>query len=422
MDQEYDVVVVGGGTAGVVAAVQAGRAGASVLLVEKCGQLGGTMTVGGVPAPASFDSYGRQVIAGIGWELVTRAIAESGAAPPDFVDDPERPLRHLRVNIALYCVVADEAVRDAGVDLLLHTMLAEAAQAEGTWQLTLCTKQGLRPVRARVLIDCTGDANAAQLAGFPVDRHEPTQPATLVFRVGGYDPETLDYEALEQRYDQAVADGRMHLSDFGWGATRLRRFLRSRGGNANHVCGVDGATSEGKTAAELAGRQVMLRIYRFLRTLPGLENLTIEWMAPECGIRETVAIRGRATISAEDYISGRQWDDAVCYAYYAIDIHTTDGTEYQILEPGVVPTIPRGAMLPAGSGNLIVAGRPISGDRVAHSAFRVEATCMAMGQAAGAMAALAARTGTDPGELDLSAVHELLAEHGAIVPDVAAVR
>ena len=135
----------------------------------------------------------------------------------------------------------------------------------------------------------------------------------------------------------------------------------------------------------------MMRIYRFFKVQPGMEQFKIEWFASECGIRETRTIRGREHISGHDYTTGRVWDDAVCYSFYPIDIHRTDGHGIDIrpLAEGTVPTIPRGAMLPVGVENLIVAGQCICGDQTASSAYRVQATAMATGQAAGVMAALA---------------------------------
>jgi len=416
MKADFEVTVVGGGCAGLVAAIQAARAGARTLLVEKSALLGGTMTSGGVNAPGLFAAPGRQVIAGIGWELVRAALREAGRPEPA-AGGPEAG-RHIGVDVALFCALADEAVLQAGADVLFHAMPAEVDLANKGWRLMLCTKTGLRLVLTRVLVDCTGDANVVQLAGLPVERHQPLQPGTLVFRVSGYDFAALDVEAIEGAFEAAVREGRMKRTDFGWGGKPVRGFLKRGGGNANHVCGVDGASSEARTQAEFAGRQVMLRIYRFLRAQKGLEALRIDSMAPEIGIRETVTIRGEAKVTGADYTSGRLWDDAVCYSFYPIDIHTDEGNGIigGPLPAGSLPTIPRGAMIPAGSRNLLVAGRCVAGDREAHSAYRVEASCMAMGQAAGAMAALSARQGVDPRDLDLVEVRALLRQHGAIVP------
>lgn len=147
----HDVIVLGGGTAGVVAAIQAGRAGATTLLVEKTGMLGGTMTNGGVNFPGLFHAWGRQVISGIGWELVSRAVVEAGDTLPDFTDY-KRPhwQLHVRVDAFLYAALCDEAAVAAGVKILLHAMpaaLCEAPEGDG-WNVTLCTKTGLSTCRA----------------------------------------------------------------------------------------------------------------------------------------------------------------------------------------------------------------------------------------------------------------------------------
>ncbi len=421
MPDNYDVCVVGGGTAGVMAAIQAGRAGAQTLLVEKEGVLGGSMITAAINAPASFHSWDRQVIAGIGWELVCRTLEETGQPAPDPAKaSPQAGSYPIPIDRAVFAALADQAVLDAGVELLLHTMPAAAAFEDDAWSLSLCTKTGLRAVRARVLVDCTGDANAVTLAGFEVERSDELQPATLVVRTGGYDADALDYDAIQAAFEQAVAAGEMKLSDPGWSGGRIEFFLRSYGGNRIHVPGVDGRTSEGKTRAEIEGRRAMLRLLRFCRRQGGLENFRIEFFATECGIRETATIRGKKTITAADYESGRVWEDAVCYSHYSIDVHRETDIFHRHLKRGCEPTIPLGAMLPAGSRNLVVAGRCMAGDREANSSYRVEATCMAAGQAAGAVAALAARKGLDPADVPVRELRDLLARHGAIVPEAVA--
>jgi hypothetical protein len=401
-----------------VAAIQAGRAGAKTLLVEKEGILGGTMVVAGVNAPGIFHAWGKQVIAGIGWELVEKTVREAGGILPDFTrtDLPHWQMQVRNLDKAVFAALADEAVTQAGVELQLHTMLAQVRREADHWQITLCTKTGLQTCTARVLVDCTGDANAVTMAGFKVQRNTELQPGTLVMNVGGYNAEKLDYPAIDRAFKQAEKEGHICSADLGWGTDNHIGFLRSYGGNRSHITGIDATTSEGKTAAEIKGRQVLLRIVRFYRAQPGLENLHIVYFATETGIRETVTILGKGSITGQDYESGRRFEDALCYSFYPIDIHRENGLVKRHLKPGVVPTIPRGALLPADSTFLIAAGRTIAGDQEANSAYRVQATCMATGQAAGAMAALAAQRNMDPAQLPLVDIRELLKKHGAIVP------
>jgi glycine/D-amino acid oxidase-like deaminating enzyme len=416
-----DVLVAGAGTAGVPASIQAARAGTSVLLVEKGTMPGGTTTAARVQFPGIFHAWGKQVIAGIGWDLVERCVAECGGPLPDFSTPPAAHWQH-QVNVQgpVFAALCDEAMQQAGVAVLYHTMLGAVERIDDLWRVTLCTKTGLQTIRTRMLVDCTGDANLAALAGCDLRVPEHAQPATLCCLADGYDFATLDVPAIEEAAVQAVAEGRLQSTDAGWdrGRPRLGGWLSSGGNNANHIHGHQARTSEGRSDLEMAGRAALLRLFRFLRTQPGLEHLRIRGVAAECGVRETATVLGRDTITAEDYVSGRLWPDPVCYAFYPIDLHTSDGKglDCRQLRPGIVPSVPRGALLPQGTEDLVVAGRCLSSDRLANSALRVQATAMATGQAAGALAALACAQQTTPAAVPAPDLRALLEQNGAIVP------
>ena len=418
----YDVIVVGGGSAGTIAAIQAGRAGARTLLIEKNARLGGVTINSGINYPGLFHAWGVQIIAGIGWEMVARAVREEGGELPDFTLKPARHFRHqIRVDMMIYPAILDQALMAAGVELLAHTMVGAAQETASGWDLTICCKEGLKSLSCKALIDCTGDSSVVSLAGYPVRRPEYTQPSTLSCYATGYDLSTLDTAALNAEFKAAIARGEVKASDGCWRTDQpnIGHWLGTKGQNGNHIQGdPNSRTSAGRTVLEVEGRQAIYRIYRFLRSQPGFDNLQIDWVSPEVGMRETVTIEGDACVTLEDFTSSKVWPDAVCYAFYPIDLHGMDSHQWHFEEvpKGTIGTIPRGALLPVGSRNLLAAGRCFSSDRLANSAMRVQAPCMAMGQAAAAMAVLAADRGTTVRELPMADIAALLGEHDALVP------
>lgn len=417
MSEHYDVVVAGGGPAGWPAATQAARLGARTLLVEKNGALGGTTTVAGVALPGLFHAWGQQIIAGIGWDVVARSVAEVGGTLPDF-SRWDQPHWRLQVPVVpgILAALIDEAVLHAGAELLLHAMIGRARWDGDRWHLTLATKDGLHDITSGALVDATGDADVVALAGHERRTSPRRQPGTIMFRLGGYDLADLDPDALQRAHDDAVLRGDLLPADLAH--KTVHAFLRARGENATHVVGVQGGTSADRTAAEVAGRQLLRRVLRFLRTQPGLEGVHLIWCAMETGIRESWSIVGNESITLADYSGGRSWPDALSYSFYPIDVHRPDGDGIDIrpLAYGTVPTIPRGAMIPRDATRLMVAGRAISGDQEAASAYRVQASSMAMGQAAGAVTAIAVDTASHVAQVPLAAARHALHEHGAILP------
>ena len=376
----------------------AGRAGARTPIVEKAAALGGTTTTGGVNFPGLFHAWGQQVIAGIGWDLVRSCVEESGGTLPDFThyQQPHHRLQ-IRVNPHVYSALCNEAVVQSGADMLLHTMVADLREEGGDgWQVDLCAKEGIIRCSSRVVIDATGDANATSIAGLPLQHPEEQQPATLTYRVGGYDPAELDMARLNSAFDAEVRRDAYPI--------QMPRGIRQEPiwdagctvAASNQITYI--ILMRGTALVRLGWNCRRARVYSplsFSTKTARLRRPTIEYVAPECGVRETATIRGEATVTVHDYQSGRLWEDAVCYSFYPIDLHVSSGSglDMEMLTEGVVPTIPRAAMIPKGSRNFLVAGRCISSDRLANSALRVQATSMGTGQGAGALAALAASEG-----------------------------
>ncbi len=371
---EVDVLVVGGGTAGAIAAIQAGRAGASVLLVERGSQLGGTMTTGGVAFPGLFDAWGKQIIAGIGWELVKESVELDGGSLPDFSKVPQRHWQHqVFINQFLHAILAEEKCGQAGVEIAFYEFPQAVTKTADGWQVDCIGFGTRRRVSCKQIIDCTGGAEVVGLLGLPRLREEERQPGSYLYMMGNaHEP----------------------------GRNQIHRL---------YVHGADSTNSRTVTAANLTGRKSILEQLR-------AKKQRLMHMQPETGFRETYRIEGETLITVNDYRSGRKFDDAVCNAFYPVDLHTKNGVKPEPLKLGIVPTIPLRALIPKGSRNLMVAGRCVSSDRLANSGLRVQASCMAMGQAAGAAAALAAKAKTTPLDLPIKEIHDLLRTHGAIIP------
>ena len=371
---EVDVLVVGGGTAGTIAAIQAGRAGARVLLVERGSQLGGTMTTGGVAFPGLFDAWGKQIIAGIGWELVKESVELDSGNLPDFSKVPQRHWQQqVFINQFLHAILAEEKCGQAGVAIAFYEFPQAAMKTGSGWQVDCAGFGTRRRVNCKQIIDCTGGAEVVGLLGLPRLREEERQPGSYLYMMGkAHEP----------------------------GRNQIHRL---------YVHGADSTNSRTVTAANLAGRKSILEQLR-------AKKQRLMHLQPETGFRESFRIEGETVVTANDYRSGRKFDDAVCNAFYPVDLHTKNGVKPEPLKRGIVPTIPLRALVPKGSRNLMVAGRCVSSDRLANSGLRVQASCMAMGQAAGAAAALAAKSNTTPLEVPLQEIHDLLRAHGAILP------
>jgi len=377
---QCDILVVGGGTAGTIAAIQAGRMGAKTLILERNSQLGGTTTTGGVSFPGLFDAWGQQIIAGIGWELVKESVELDGGTLPDFSKVPKHHwMNQVRVNQFLYPILAEEKCEKAGVKIAYYEFPQSICKGAEGWQVDCVGFGTRRRVLCKQIIDCTGGAEVVGMLDLPRLHEEETQPGSLLFKL-----------------DQANNPGRPN----GPGSGLL---------DALYVHGADSSNSRTVTAANLKGRKAVLEKVRTTKK-------RLMHLQPETAFRESYRIEGETVITVEDYTSGRVFDDAVCYAFYPVDLHTRSGVTPKPLARGTVPTVPLSALVPKGCRHIMVAGRSVSSDRLANSGLRVQASCMAMGQAAGATAALAVKHGTTPLEVSLSDIHTLLRKHGAIVP------
>ena len=405
-----DVAVIGGGTAGVFAAVSASRCGARVILVEKSSVLGGTVTSGGVNFPGLFFAWGKQIISGPCWEAIERTVQLGGATLPEITYKPSKHWKEqILIDSFVYRSVLWDMCNESNVEVLLSTMVSAVNESDDGASVLLTGKEGFFAINAGVLIDATGDANAASVAGFETVKSAVQQPATPQNRISGYDFDKIDLDMLRSRFkDDSLPE---HIT-----ADKVIACLKN-GKFDIHVPCADAHTSMGRTRVERDAMGIISRLYRFCRSISGLEGLRVESYAAETGVRETVRIIGEETLTAEDYISGKCFDNAVCYAFYPIDLHVADGIKQRFFDEGKVGTIPYGALIPKGAKRMLCAGRCASSDTDANSAIRVQAPCMAMGQAAGCAAAIASRQSLTVKDVPFSALTEALRWIGAIVPE-----
>lgn len=429
-----DVAVIGGGTAGVFAAISAAKSGADTLLIEKNSMLGGTLTAASVNYPAMFFAWGKQIISGPCWEAVEQCDKLGGAVIPD-KNDPEYWWKgHIRLNNFIYLHTIYDMCRKAGVRLATNTMLSSITESDDGCTLILTDKEGLLSVRCKNVIDATGDATAVKLLGYPTVKSEEQQPATLQTKITGYDNDKITLEVIEEYLKNLYGDtnenevtfeaqeneftdkffARSHSDRY---TAEILKDSLNRGWLNIHTKCVDADTAKGRTELEAKSLDDLMNIYKVLRGIPGCENLSVNFVANETGVRETCRIVGEKTVTGDDYINGVTYPDAISNAYFPIDVHVMGGVMQKFHEKGVYAKVPYGALIPKNSKRIIAAGRCISADRFANSGLRVEATCMSVGQAAGCAAAISAKHDINFKDVDYIELCGKLKNIGAIVPD-----
>ena len=406
----YDVVVVGGGPAGIGAALAAAKTGARTALIERDSRVGGTTVQAEVCDMGLFYAWRKQIIAGPAWEMVCEAVAQAGGSLPDFSQQEYDKWMEscVKVDPEVYAQVAEKTLRQAGVTLFLNTEITSLEKTEKGWKLG--------SILGRQLIDATGNATVAALAGAErIQADEQNrQPGSYFFWISS---KGLDFDADEvnRAYQEAIASGEMLPTDVYVG---MSWFIRKGGGSGCYIPLADNSTPEARAETNRRGLEARDRVLAFIRRQKGLENVELIHSASEVGVRETWRIVGEKTVTEEDYLAGVVPEDALSWSYWMVDEHkaSTSGARLVFHEPEKVGTVPLGALLPKGVGNLLVAGRAISSDHGANSALRVQASCMGMGQAAGVVAALAAFRRCDPREVPLKEIKTCLSGMGHLVP------
>ena len=407
----YEVVVVGGGPAGIGAALAAAKVGARTALVERDSRIGGTTVQAEVCDIGLFYAWRRQIISGPVWDLVTEAVAAAHGSLPDFSkQEPDKWMEScVHVDPVIYSRVAEETLRKAGVDLILNVEVTTVERVDCGWRVG--------PVMGRQIVDATGNATVAALAGAERVKlsDDARQPGSYFFWISSQGLE-FDADAVNKAHKQAIADGELLPTDVYVG---MPFFIRKGGGSGCYIPLADNSTPEARAETNRRGIEARDRVLTFIRRQKGLENVELVACASEVGVRETYRVVGEKTITESEYLEGYVPDDALSWSYWMVDEHNagSSGARLVFHENGRVGAVPLGAMLPKGVPDMLVAGRAVSSDHGANSALRVQASCMAMGQAAGVVAALAAANKVDPREVPLDLVRQRLTDIGHIVPD-----
>ncbi|SET70416.1 FAD-dependent oxidoreductase [Paenibacillus sp. NFR01] len=421
---DVDVLVIGGGASGIAAAIAAANGGATIMLVEQRGFLGGMGTVALVPAFCPFTDKQKPIIRGLGLQLMERM---KQACDPCYREEYQEVLDWVPIDPEVLKRVYDDAILESGVTPLYHTFVYDVVLSEDRKTIRgviIVNKTGRSFISCRYIIDCTGDGDIAALAGAPFQKGGETgelQPGSMCYLLANVErprfrrflEDSGDTGQLHKTVEQAIADGalpegRKSISGLAWISDYLV------GVNFGHVFGVDGTLAEDLTRGAIEGRRTAERQLQFFRRyVPGFEHAHMVASGEQLGIRETRRIEGDYILTVDDFLAARSFPDDIARNAYYIDIHLANSKSdmtFNHLPPGVSHGVPYRIMLPLGIDNLWVAGRSVSSDRAVQGSLRVMPNCFSMGQASGTAAALALQSGTGSRGISVAELQRRLLE------------
>jgi len=438
LDDSWDVIVAGGGPAGCAAAVAAARDGARTLLIEATGILGGMGTSGLVPSWCPFSDKERFIYGDIAQKIFSATKQGMPHVSQDAIDwvpiDAERLKR-----------MYDELVTEAGVHVLFHTVLSAVETEKGSVKaLIVSNKSGLCAKSAKVYIDCTGDADLCAWAGAEFHKGDAEgkglMPATHCFVLSNVDQYAYTYSTSlygthpKSPMSAILASGKyplipdLHMCQTTVGPSTV-------GFNAGHVYEVDNTDPESLSKGLMAGRRLAAAYRDALAEFSpaAFGNAFLVQTGSLLGIRETRRIVGDYELTLEDYLKRRSFPDEIARNSYFIDVHAKAKSAFNDLKKfaewektnfhygkGESHGIPYRCLTPKGLVNVLVAGRSISTDQPVQGSARVMPCCLAMGEAAGAAAAMAARDSGDVRAISVARLRERLQGYGAYLPEVPA--
>ncbi|MBR1124705.1 FAD-dependent oxidoreductase [Bradyrhizobium lablabi] len=427
---EYEVAVLGGGPAGIAAAVAAARAGRRTLLIERYGFLGGMGTAAGVTnfcgLHANVFGEMHRVVQGIASDLLARIDRLGGLNAPHLILGK---IFAQAYDTAAYKIAADDLLASHKVDILFHALGAGVVMddARRIDALMVETKAGRQAVRADIFIDCSGDGDLAAWAGAPFevgDANGHMLYPSMMFRLNGIDPEKAGdaWRTIPALMTQAEAAGthrfprkgaivRPQKSQIEWRVNFTQ--LARKDGSA-----VNGLEPDELTRGEIEGRQQAAAAFEFLRTVPGFEKSYIVDLPPQLGIRETRRVVGGYALSGEDVLGCASFEDSIGVNGWPMEQHVAGDVVFRF--PPIPASrgfneLPYRMLVPECVDNLLMAGRCASMTHEGQSAARVSGACFAMGEAAGSAAALALAGNTIPRDIAVEKLQQALKEQGAFI-------
>jgi hypothetical protein len=423
---EVEVLVLGGGPAGIAAAASAARAGASTLLVERYGFLGGMGTAAGVTnfcgLYANVHGEIRRVVHGVADDLLARIDALGGLSAPHLILGKTQAQAY---DMSAYKCAADDLLLAAGAKLLFHALAVGVSMKRENEidALLIETRSGRRALRARIFVDASGDGELAAFSGAPWEKSAQLLYPTLMFKVNNVDPAGARHavEEIPRLMREAEAGGEYRFARMG-AIVRPMKNPREWRANVTQIRNERGLALDGTDAAQLSdgeieGRRQVRDYIRFLRErVPGFEASYVSDIAAQVGLRETRRVRGEYQLSGEDVLECRDFADAIGVNGWPLEQHVAGDVRWSwppIPESRGYNQLPYRMMLPQRIDNLLVAGRCASMTQAGQSAARVTGGCFVMGQAAGTAAALAAAQDLKPRAVDVESLQTRLERDGA---------
>ena len=427
---EYEIVVLGGGPAGIAAAVAAARAGRRTLLIERYGFLGGMGTAAGVTnfcgLHANVHGEMHRVVQGIASELLARIDRLDGLNAPHLILGK---ILAQAYDTAAYKIAADDLLAAHKVDILFHALGAGVVMHDESRinALMVETKAGRQAVRADIFIDCSGDGDLAAWAGaaFEVgDNAGSMLYPSMMFRLNGIDPEKAGeaWRTIPALMEKAEADGthrfprkaaivRPQRSQIEWRVNFTQ--LKRPDGTA-----INGLEPDDLTRGEIEGRRQAVQAFEFLRTVPGFEKSYIVDLPPQLGIRETRRVIGGYMLSGDDVLGCASFEDSIGVNGWPMEVHVAGDVIFKfppIPQSRGFNELPYRMLVPEGVDNLLIAGRCASMTHDGQSAARVSGACLAMGEAAGTAAALALGGNMKPRDIAVEKLQGELKQRGAFI-------